>query len=493
MWVGGKEAAAVSGEMLDVENPATGDVIFRVPRGRESDVSVAVAAARQAADDGPWPAMHPRERGAILRRAAAILRERSPQIAEIETRSIGRPLREMTQQAGRAPDWLDYFASVAETQEGSVVPASGSLLNYVRRVPLGVIGQITPWNHPLLITMKKVAPALAAGNTVVVKPSELAPVAVLEFARALTDAGIPDGTVNVVTGFGGEAGGALVEHPGLDRIDLTGGTETGRRVAQAAGRSLIPVQAELGGKTPVLVFGDVDVAEAVAGAAFAAFVASGQSCIAGTRLLVHRDIAGPVREGLVARCEAIRVGDPMEDRTQMGPVASGRQLERVLSLVESAVADGAVCLHGGQRLEVPGAEGGYYMRPTLLDGVTGGMRIMREEVFGPVVTLEVFGDEAEAIDLANRGDYGLGAAVWTNDLRRAHAVAHRLRAGTVWINDHHRIDPAAPWTGFKDSGIGFENGVAAVADYTVPQSVIVNLNRERFDWFGDDSRDLRYS
>jgi acyl-CoA reductase-like NAD-dependent aldehyde dehydrogenase len=253
------------------------------------------------------------------------------------------------------------------------------------------------------------------------------------------------------------------------------------------------VQAELGGKTPVLIFGDMDIGEAVAGAAFAAFVASGQSCIAGTRLLVHRDLAGAFREALVARCAAIRVGDPMDEPTQMGPVASRGQLERVLSLVESAVADGATCCHGGQRLRVPGREGGYYLPPTVLADVTSGMRIMREEVFGPVVTLEVFGDEDEAVELANRGAYGLGAAVWTNDVRRAHTVAHRLRAGTVWVNDHHRIDPAAPWTGFKDSGIGFENGVAAVADYTVQQSILVNLSREHFDWFGDDRRDLRYS
>lgn len=492
-WIDGKEVPALDGGVFEVENPATGETIFEVARGQADDVEAAVAAARAAADHGTWPSMHPRERGAILRRAAALLRERSSTIARIETLSIGRPLREMSQQVARAPDWLDYFASVAEAHQDAVVPAAGELFNYVRRVPLGVIGQITPWNHPLLIAMKKVAPALATGNTVVVKPSELAPVAVLEFARALVDAGVPDGVINVVTGFGAESGRALSESTDINRIELTGGTATGRKVAEAAGRNLIPVQAELGGKAPVLVFDDVSVDVAVAGALFAAFVASGQSCIAGTRLVVQRTHLDAFVDKLVTRAKGIRVGDPMEEATQMGPMASRQQLERVLSLVNSAKADGATVCAGGEQATVPTREGGHYVPPTVLTNVTPEMRIMQEEVFGPVVTVETFDDEQEAIALANRGDYGLGAAIWTNDLRRAHVVARSLRAGTVWINDHHRIDPSSAWGGFKDSGIGSENGVAAFDDYTAQQSILVNLNREPFDWFGDDRRDLRYS
>lgn len=492
MWIDGEEVAARSGETLDVENPATGGTVFVVARGTEPDIESAVAAARRAADGGPWPTMHPRERGRILREAARILRERRAEIGEVETLSVGRPLREMVQQAGRAPDWLDFFASVAETHEDLVVPASGDLMNYVRRVPLGVIGQITPWNHPLLITMKKVAPALAAGNSIVVKPSELAPVAPLELARALIEAGVPRGVVNVVPGFGPDAGRALTEHQRIDKIDLTGGTETGRHVAAAAGRNLIPVQAELGGKAPIVVFDDVPVDAAVAGTLFAAFVASGQSCIAGTRLLVQEATYDDVVATLVDRAQRIRVGDPMLPESQMGPLASRRQLDRVLELVGSARDQGAEILCGGERMTGRNYDRGHYVAPTVVAAVHRDMRIMQEEVFGPVISVQPFADEDEAVSLANDVDFGLGAAVWTSDITRAHNVAHRVRSGTVWINDHHRVDPASPWGGFKNSGIGSENGVGAFNDYTAQQSILVNLSREPFDWFAGND-ELRYS
>ena len=489
--IAGEERPAYDGRSFEVENPATGAAEYAVARGGAADVDDAVQAGRRAADAN-WSAMHPRDRGRVLRRAAVLLAHRADEIAQIETRSVGRPVREMRQQVARAPEWLEFFASVAEAHEDRLAPAIGPIMNYVRRLPLGVIGQITPWNHPLLITIKKVAPALASGNSVVVKPSELAPVAPLELARALVEAGIPEGTVNVVPGFS-DAGEALVAHPGVDRIDLTGGTETGRRVAEAAGRRLVPVQAELGGKTPVVVFDDVPTDVAVAGATFAGFVASGQSCIAGTRLIVHRRSYDAVVGALVERADRIRVGDPLDPATQMGPLASARQLERVLGLVESARADGASVLTGGVRLTGEPYRAGHYMGPTVITDVTKGMRIMREEVFGPVITVEAFEDESEAVELANDSPYGLGAAVWSYDLRRAHLVAHAIRAGTVWVNDHHRIDPASPWGGFKDSGVGFENGVAAFDDYTVAQSVLVNLDRSPFDWFGDERGALRYS
>src|SRR5919197_3615081 len=380
LWIDGEPRPAGDGRTFKVENPATGANDFIVARGGARDVDLAVGAARRAARNG-WPAMHPRDRGRVLRDAAALLAQRADAIAEIETRSVGRPLREMRQQVRRVPEWLEFFASVAEAHEDRVVPAVGPIMNYVRRVPLGVIGQITPWNHPLLITIKKVAPALASGNSVVVKPSELAPVAPLELARALVESGIPEGTVNVVPGFS-DAGEALVAPPGVDRIVLTGGTETGRRVAEAAGRRLVPVQAELGGKTPVVVFDDVPTDVAVAGATFAGFVASGQSCIAGTRLIVHR-------------------------RSYDG-------------VVESARADGASVLTGGVRLTGEPYRAGHYMGPTVITDLTKGMRIMREEVFGPVITVEAFEDESEAAELANDSPYGLGAAVWSYDLRGAH-------------------------------------------------------------------------
>jgi phenylacetaldehyde dehydrogenase len=489
--IGGREVAAADGGTFAVENPASGEVAYTAAHGTAADIDAAVAAARDAAS-GPWPAMHPRERAPVLRRAAALLLERADAIAALETLAIGRPLREMSQQVRRVPEWLEFFASAAEAREDLVVPATGRILNYVRRVPVGVVGQITPWNHPLLITIKKVAPALAAGNAVVVKPSELAPAGPLELGRALEEAGIPAGVVNVVTGFG-DAGRALSEHPGVDRVDLTGGTETGRRVAEAAGRRLVPVQAELGGKAPVLVFADVGVDVAVAGAMFAAYVAAGQSCIAGTRLMVDRALVEPFTERLVERTRAIRVGDPLDAATQMGPMASRAQLERVLDLVASARAEGATVLTGGERLTGPEHEHGWYLGPTVITGVRPGMRIMREEIFGPVITVEAFDGEEEAVARANDSRFGLGAAVWTRDLQRAHRVAGALQAGTVWVNDHHRIDPASPWGGFKDSGVGTENGVAALADYTVQQSILVNLDPAPFDWFATTSGEVRYS
>jgi phenylacetaldehyde dehydrogenase len=491
LLIGGRSVAAAEGGAFDIENPATRETAYRVALGTTADVGAAVDAARAAAA-GPWPKTHPRERARVLRRAAELLLERADEIAELETRAIGRPLREMRQQVRRAPEWLEFFASAAETHEDVVTPASGKVLNYVRRLPVGVVGQITPWNHPLLITIKKVAPAIAAGNAVVVKPSELAPAGPLELGRALMDAGIPDGVVNVVAGFG-DTGRALVEHPGVDRVDLTGGTETGRRVAEAAGRRLVAVQAELGGKAPVIVFDDVPVESAVAGALFAGFVASGQTCIAGTRLLVQRGIADAVTERLVERAGAIRVGDPFDDATQMGPLASQTQLERVLSLVRSAREEGAEILCGGEPLRDRLLDRGWFMGPTVIAGVRPGMRIMREEIFGPVITVESFDGEEDAVATANDSPFGLGAAVWTRDVQRAHLVAQALQAGTVWVNDHHRIDPASPWGGFKESGIGSENGVAALRDYMVQQSVLVNLDRSAFDWFAPDAGDLRYS
>ena len=491
LWVGGREVPAAGGATFDVENPATGGTAYRVAHGTAADVDAAVAAARRAAA-GPWPDMHPRERAHILRRAAHLLSDRADAIARLETLAIGRPLREMRQQLIRAPEWLEFFASSAATREDLVVPTSGRVLNYVRRVPVGVVGQITPWNHPLLITIKKVAPAIAAGNAVVVKPSELAPAGPLELGRALIDAGIPDGVVNVVAGFG-DAGRALVDNPGVDRIDLTGGTETGRRVAEAAGRRLVPVQAELGGKAPVIVFDDVPAEEAVAGALFAGFVASGQTCIAGTRLLVQRSIVDAVTEQLVERARAIHVGDPFDEDTQMGPLASRVQLERVLELVRSAREEGATVLAGGERLTGERHAGGWYMAPTVIAGVRPDMRIMRDEVFGPVITVEAFDDADQAVAMANDSRFGLGAGVWTRDIQRAHVVAQSIQAGTVWINDHHRIDPASPWGGFKDSGIGSENGVAVLRDYMIQQSILVNLDPAPFDWFAPGAADLRYS
>lgn len=492
LHINGEATDAISGARLPVENPANGEVVTVVAEAGAEDVDAAVRAAAAAFADGRWSRMRGRDRARVLQRAAAELADRVEDFARNETLQIGRPLREMQAQLRRAPEWFEYFASVAHTAEGSVPDFGGAHLNIVRRVPLGVVGLITPWNHPLLILMKKLSAALAAGNSVVIKPSEFGPVAALEVVEVLERSGLPPGVANVVTGYGGAAGKALVAHPLLDKVDLTGGTETGRAVAALAGQNLIPVAAELGGKAPVVVFEDTDPEVATAGAAFAAFVATGQTCIQGARLLVHESLFDEVVDRFVARANSLRVGDPLEPATQLGPLASAPQLERVSGGVDRSREEGAAILSGGRRLTEPPLDRGYYYAPTVIGEVDTQMSVWREEIFGPVTLVKAFRDEAEAIALANDAQFGLAASVWTRDIARAHRVADAIDAGIVWINDHHRIDPSSPWSGRRDSGIGQENGLDGYRSYTAPKSIIVNTDDTPFDWYGTDE-DVRYS
>lgn len=491
LFINGREVPAKGGGSFAVENPYTRQVAVHVAEGREEDIQWAVETASNAFRDGRWSRLEARKRSQILQRAACRLAEEAGKLAEIESICTGRPIREMKAQVGRVPEWLDYFGAILQAVEGTLPPFAGPYLNYVRRIPLGVVGQLTPWNHPLLIAIKKVAPALAAGNSLVIKPSELAPVAVLELARICTEAGVPEGVINVVPGLGSVAGKALASHPGLAKIDLTGGTETGRLVAAAAGRNLVSVTCELGGKAPLLVFDDADLKEAVNGAAFAAFVASGQSCVQGARLIVHESISDEFEHCLVAKTSSLRLGDPLDPETQVGPLISEMQLKNVSRSVESARREGARILCGGSLSEV-GRFKGYFYPPTVVAGVSPQMDIVRKEIFGPVTCILTFKDEQQAIEMANHSAYGLGAAVWTRDIRRAHRVAQALEAGIVWINDHHRIDPSSPWGGMKESGMGRENGWETLLQYTQTQSVIVNLGDEPFDWYGQGA-EIRYS
>lgn len=491
MFVDGEHAPSASGETFEVENPARGEAMALVSEGDKKDIDVAVRVAGKAFRT--WGRMSGEERGNILSRAAQILRDRLDEFVRIEVDQTGRAYREMSAQLSRLPEWYEYFGALARTHEDTVPPFRGNYLNYARRVPLGVVGHVTPWNHPLLILTKKVAPALAGGNTIVAKPSEVAPLTPIMLGDVLKEAGLPDGVYNCVPGFGPTAGLALTSHPGIRKIDLTGGTETGKAVASIAGKNLVRVSAELGGKASSLIFEDTDVDVAVSAALFASFVAAGQTCVQGARAIVHRSLYDEFVEKLADRANKITLGDPQDPATQMGPLVSAKQLARVEEYVQIGVDEGAKLVAGGRRITDPPYDKGYFYLPTVFADVENEMRVAQEEIFGPVVCVMPFDTEEEAVRLANGTEFGLAGAIWTNDIRRAHRVAHQLDIGVIWINDHHRIDPASPWGGFKMSGIGRENGLEAYHEYTQTQNVVVNLSEEPFDWFVEDVTGKRYS
>lgn len=480
--IDGADRANADGRCFDVRNPANGDIIARVSEGGAEEITAAVAAAQRAFDDGRWSRLPVRERARILQRFADAIEAALPELARIESMCTGRPIREMRAQLSRLPEFYRYFAAVARSAEDTVTPFEGPYLNYVRRVPLGVVGLITPWNHPLLILTKKLAPALAAGNTVVAKPSEYTPLTTLELARIALEAGLPAGVFNVVTGFGAEAGAALCSQPGLGKLDLTGGTETGRAVGRIAGGNLVRFNCELGGKAPVIVLPDADLDKAAAGAVFAGFIASGQTCIAGARVVVHESQAAALVERMVRRVRALTLGDPLQASTQLGPLVSQRQLDRTAEYVRIGRDEGARVACGGERVAGGPLAAGYFFEPTIFVDVEPAMRIAQEEIFGPVTCVLTYRDLDEAVRIANDIPFGLGASVWTGDAARGMRLAERLDCGIIWINDHHRIDPALPWGGMKASGMGRECGLEGYREYTQTKSVVVNLE-EPVDWY----------
>lgn len=475
-----------TGGRRDVLSPATGRVIDSVAEATAEDVAAACAVAAEAFPG--WAATDTAERARLLRRLAEIIAARIQDLATLESGVTGRPIREMRAQMSRIPEWLDYFAGIILGLEGESNRVKGGFLTYTQYRPYGVCALLTPWNHPVLILVKKLAAALAAGNTVVIKPSELAPVSPLILADWAREAGIPAGVVNVVTG-GAEAGAALVADPHVARIDLTGGTATGQRVAAAAAARLVPCTLELGGKTPVLIFEDAVQSEAVAGALFSAFVAAGQTCVSGARFLVQRSVYERFLADLSARVGQLRLGDPSVVETDVGPVISARSRDRCMGFIEETRQAGGRLVAGGELPELAAdLRGGFYVPPTVFADVRPDMRLFREEVFGPVVSVTPFQDESEAIALANDTEFALGASIWTRDILRGHRVAGQLRAGVTWINDHHKNDPRSIWGGYGASGYGKENGWDALKSYMTKGSVVVRTQERFDDWFAGGNR-----
>src|SRR5262252_3645018 len=474
LFINGEWRDAAGGKTIEVVNPATEEVIAEVPSAERADIDAAVAAAR-AALDGPWGRLSARERGRLVWKIGERLLEKADEIARLETVHNGKPIFESRHiEVPAAAECFQYYAGWADKIHGETVPVKGNYLTYTLREPVGVVAAIVPWNFPLLLTAWKVAPALACGNTVIIKPASQTPLTALALAEIASEVGLPPGVLNVITGPGARVGQMLVEHPGIDKIAFTGDTTTGRSIMRGASDTLKKITLELGGKSPNIVFPDADLDAAIRGATTGIFYGKGEVCAAGSRLLVDQSIRDQFLEKVIARAKKILPGDPMDPKTRQGAIASETQLQRDLTYIRTARQQGAMLLAGGERHDI-GTGKGYFLQPTIFGGVTPTMTIAREEIFGPVLATIEFADVDEAIARANDSEYGLAAAVWTRDIKKAHHVARKLRAGTVWINSYNVYDTAVPFGGYKQSGFGREMGVHALEHYTQVKSVWVDL------------------
>jgi acyl-CoA reductase-like NAD-dependent aldehyde dehydrogenase len=476
MLIGGQWVESASATWFESVNPYTAASWALIPRGSREDVDSAVAAAKSAFYGDAWHKLTATARGALLFKLADLIAADAAKLSEIETTDNGKLIAEMRGQLNYIPQWFRYFGGLADKIEGRVIPIDKpGVFNFTREEPLGVVAAITPWNSPLLLATWKLAPALAAGNTVVWKPSEFSSVSALAFGELFERAGFPPGVVNIVTGFGGEVGEPLISHRDVAKIAFTGGDKTGEHVYQLAARGLKHVTLELGGKSANIVFDDAEIDQAVKGVVSGIFAATGQTCIAGSRALIHRPILDRFTDELLALAKTAKMGDPLDMGTQVGPITTRPQYDKVLDYIQIAKAEGAICRLGGAPAQRPECGSGWFVEPTIFTGVKPEMRIAQEEVFGPVLSIIPFDTEDDAVRIANGTVYGLAAGVWTKSIRRALSMSERLEAGTVWVNTYRAVSYMSPFGGYKRSGIGRESGIDAIREYLQTKSVWIDI------------------
>ena len=475
LFIDGKFTAPKSEKYFDSYNPFTGEVWAQVAQANTEDVDQAVNAAHKAFSEGPWSSMTASQRGLLLHKLGTLIARDAKELATIEVQDNGKLFAEMFAQLNYVPQWFYYYGGLADKIEGGVIPLDKKgFFSFTRKEPLGVVAVITPWNSPIMLTAWKIAPALAAGCTVVIKPSEFTSISILHFVKLFEEAGFPPGVVNVITGFGKETGSSLVEHPLTKKITFTGSDSTGKLINQQAAAHLKHVSLELGGKSPNIVFEDANLDDAVNGAVAGIFAATGQTCIAGSRLLVQDSIYDQLVQKLVNLSKTAKMGDPMSSDTQIGPVTTRPQYEKILSYIDIAKNEGAKLLLGGAVATRPECGKGWFIEPTIFGDVNNKMRIAQEEVFGPVLSIIRFKDEEEAIKIANDSKFGLGAGVWTSDIGRAFRMSEKIQSGTVWVNTYRAVSYMAPFGGFKESGLGRENGIEAIQSYLQTKCVWIN-------------------
>jgi aldehyde dehydrogenase (NAD+) len=486
LFINGEFVDAIGGHRLPVINPHDGSVITEIAEGRQADIDLAVAAAKAAFPQ--WKSVAAAERGRLLLKLADALEANSEEFAQLESLNTGHPIKDSRfLDVPRTAACFRYFGGMADKIQGDVMPVEPGFLNYVVREPLGVVGAIVPWNFPLMFCSWKMGPALAAGNTIVLKPSELTPLTSLRLAELMREVGFPNGVVNIVPGFGHTAGERLATHSDVAKIAFTGSTTVGRRIVEYSSSNLKRVQLELGGKGANIVFNDANITAAINGSAFAIFHNQGQACIAGSRLILQEEIAEEFISKFVALATSIKIGNPLDPTTEMGPLTSAMHRDRVLDFVKGAVDEGGEILAGGKSPDDPALRNGCYVLPTIVRVRNNESRVCHEEVFGPFVTVTTFKTEQEALEIANSTEYGLGGGLWTNDLSRAHRVASQIRSGMVWINSYKRVSPNSPFGGTGKSGYGREMGFEAIREYTEAKSIWVNVDAKLPPWYPRDA------